>query len=42
MTQCSVQPAGAGVVFDLFSVGALVASSVQFQTDSAAFMEVSH
>jgi hypothetical protein len=29
---------GAGVVFDLFSVGALVASSVQFQTDSAAFM----
>jgi hypothetical protein len=30
--------AGTGVVFDLFTLGALIAASLQFQTDSGAFM----
>lgn len=29
---------GTGVIFDLFTLGALIAASVQFQTDSGAFM----
>jgi hypothetical protein len=30
--------AGTGVIFDLFTLGALIAASLQFQTDSGAFM----
>lgn len=29
---------GTGVIFDLFTLGALIAASLQFQTDSGAFM----
>lgn len=29
---------GTGVIFDLFTLGALISASLQFQTDSAAFM----
>ena len=34
----AISHAGTGVIFDLFTLGALIAASVQFQTDSGAFM----